>query len=295
MDTPDRQLRCFVHIAELKSLSKAAEELNRTQSWISKELAALETGLGKSLFTRTGRGVVLTEAGEKLYEVLKLSYQQIDQAVDAIRQEHGITRGTVRLATVHTLSYYFMSDVVASFVSKHPSVNLSLLGRSSPEVVELVESGKADLGFVYDSAVASRSLNSQPLFDDDMCLITHQESALGVDGSIDLNDVDLRLVGFPSHYALRRMLQSGGLKPIYVAEAETIDAMLKLVSSDVGACILPGRIPDALLADYQLRKVRIVNPLLRRKVVAISPGKRSSLPLAEDLLQCALRICRQLT
>ena len=88
MDTPDRLLRIFLRIAELKSLSKAAEDLDQTQSGVSRQLATLEAQLGKPLFVRTGRGVALTEAGQKLQEALEGPYRAIDQAVDAIRDAH---------------------------------------------------------------------------------------------------------------------------------------------------------------------------------------------------------------
>lgn len=288
MDTPDRQLRYFVRIAELKSLSRAAEDLDQTQSGLSRQLAALEAHVGKPLFTRTGRGVELTEAGSRLLDGIQPAYQSIDRVVDTVRQREGVTHGTVRLATVHTLSYYFMAEVVARFVSSHEHVNLSVMGRSSPDVVALVESGKADVGFVYDAAVASDTVTSTPLFDDEMCLIVRRDVPLM--DNVDLAGMDLRLVGFPSHYALRKMIHSAGLEPEFVAEAETIDAMLKLVSSGVGACILPSRIPDKLLTDYELRKVRIRSPILRRRVVAITQAHRQPLPLVGELLACARRI-----
>ncbi|CAB3631311.1 LysR family transcriptional regulator [Achromobacter marplatensis] len=288
MDTPDRQLRYFLRIAELKSLSRAAEDLDQTQSGLSRQLAALEAHVGKPLFTRTGRGVELTVAGSRLLEGIQPAYQNIDRVLDAVRQQEGVTHGTVRLATVHTLSYYFMADVVASFVSSHEHVNLSVMGRSSPDVVALVESGKADVGFVYDAAVASDNLTSTPLFDDEMCLIVRRDVPLA--DAVDLGGMPLRLVGFPSHYALRKMIHSAGLQPEFMAEAETIDAMLKLVSSGVGACILPSRIPEKLLTDYGLRKVGIRSPVLRRRVVAITPAQRQPLPLVAELLACAHRI-----
>jgi LysR substrate binding domain/Cytochrome P450 len=109
----------------------------------------------KPLFSRTGRGVELTNAGRILLEVAKASYARIDEALETIRDKEGVTQGNVRLATVHTLSYYFTADVVSTFVDQRPKVNLSLMARSSPAVVELVENGKAHLGFVYDSMVAS--------------------------------------------------------------------------------------------------------------------------------------------
>lgn len=286
MDTLDRPLRYFLRIAQLESLSRAADELDQSQSGISKQLAALEQALGKPLFVRTGRGVKLTDAGRLLRDAIEPAYRRIDLAVDTVRQQYGVSQGTVRLATVHTLSYYFMADVAATFMSSHPSVNLSLLGRSSPEVVSLVETGKADMGFVYDVAVDCGDLVSHVLFDDQMCLISARPDP-APDG--DLTARPLRLVGFPSHYALRRMVHSSGLEPEFVAEAETIDAMLRLVSSGVGDCILPARIPDRLLAEYELHKHPVTAPALQRRVVAILRADRQPQTLTTELLSCAMR------
>lgn len=284
LESIDRQLRYFLCIAELGSLSKAAEDLEQTQSGISKQLSALEAHLGQALFSRTGRGMQLTEVGLRLYDSLRPAYREIDRALDGARQHSG-SQGSIKLATVHTLSYYFTAEVVATFVSRLPAANLSLLGRSSPEVVTLVESGKADIGFVYDAAVDSGEVTSVPLFDDVMCLVVSSSSA--VPEPVDLSTGTPRLIGFPAHYALRRMIHSAGLNPTYAAEAETIDAMLKLVSMGVGNCILPCRIPDKLLLEYNLKKLAISSPPLRRRVVAIHHASRPASPLLKQLLDCA--------
>lgn len=292
METSDRQLRQFLHIAALKSVSRAADVLGLSQSALSRQLAALEACVGKALFMRTGRGVELTDAGETLHHAIRPAYQAIDLALDTLRSQHGVTQGTITLATVHTLNYYFTAEVVAAFVGAHPEANLSLMGRSSSDVVALVERGKADLGFVYDAAMDSDTLVSRPLFDDTMCLITRD--AVSPDGG-DLTGTALRFVGFPAHYALRRMIHSSGLQPEFVAEAETVDAMLRLVSSGVGACILPARIPDALLANYALHKTLIERPLMRRRVVAVIRADRPASPLVDGLLRCAEHIARRLS
>ncbi|MEJ5022885.1 LysR family transcriptional regulator [Ochrobactrum vermis] len=285
MDNPDRLLRHFLKIAELKSLSRAADALDLTQSGLSRSLAALEAYLGKSLFLRTGRGVELTQAGEKLLEAAIPAYTSIDAALQAVRDREGISEGQVRLAVIHTLSYYFMADIVAEFVSKHPRVNLSLLGRSSSEVVALVEGGKADLGFLYDSAVDTDTVASTPLFEDEMCIIASADEALP--DELDLTKKRFRFVAFPAHYALGKMLQTSGLGPEIVAEAETVDAMLRLISSRVGICVLPERIPDRLIADYRLKKSRIIRPRMSRLVVAIVSNNKAPPPLVYDLIQTA--------
>ena len=288
MDTIDRQIRYFLKIAELSSLSKAAEDLDVSQSGLSRQLATLEAFLGQALFVRTGRGVALTEAGEKLLQGTQPQYAQIDAALESVKIKEGFTEGTLRVATIHTLSHYFASDLLAKFVSQHRQVNLSVMARSSPDVVDLVEKGKADIGFVYDSAVASDALESVPLFDDQMCFIV-QKGRCAADSAIDLLHDELPLVGFPEHYALRRMLKRANLDGLVVAEANTIDAMLRLVSLGIGGCVLPEHIPTRLLSDYGLVKLRLVNPVLHRRVVAIVRSAATAPSLARQLLEMATR------
>jgi len=286
MDSLDRQIRYFLKIAELSSLSKAAEELDLSQSGLSRHLAALEASLGKPLFARTGRGVAMTEAGQKLAHACAPAYARIDAAVDELRDKEGVTQGSLRIAIIHTVSYYFVSDLLARFLSKYKQVNLSVMARSSPDVVELVEKGKADIGFVYDSAVASDALESAPLFVDEMCLIARRQD-LPDAGPVDLLATDIPLVGFPEPYALRRMLKSAGLDDRVVVVAETIDAMLKLSSTGIGACVLPKQIPTPLLADYGLVKAPLRQPGLQRRVVAIVRHDTATESLARQLLAMA--------
>lgn len=286
MDSLDRQLRYFLKIAELSSLSKAAEELDVSQSGLSRQLAAFEAFLGQALFVRTGRGVALTPAGKRLQEGTRQHYARIDAALDAAKIKEGVLEGSLRVATIHTLSHYFTSDLLTKFISQHRKVNLSVMARSSPDVVELVERGKADIGFVYDSAVASEALRSVALFDDKMCLIA-QKGRYPVDAAVNLHEIDLALVAFPEDFALRRMLKSADLDALVVAEANTIDAMLQLVSLGIGGCILPEHTPSRLLDDHGLVKLPLVDPILQRRVVAIVRSTGSVPLLAQQLLDMA--------
>lgn len=286
MDSFDRSIRNFVKIAELESLTRAADELELSQSGISRQLASLEAYVGKPLFSRTGRGVELTAVGKRLFDVAQLSYANIDEVVEAIREREGITEGAIRVAVVHTLSYYFLSDVVAEFVAQRTNVNLSIISRSSPEVVALVQSGKADVGFVYDAAVDIATLQITPLFDDDMCVFARTDVELP--DVVDLSLVRQKFIGFPPHYALRKMLQGIGLTLDFVAEAETVDAMLRLVSFGIGVCVLPSRIPDKLLIEYGLKKLSIIRPLLRRRVVAIVRDQKYMPPLIKEVVEIAV-------
>jgi DNA-binding transcriptional LysR family regulator len=283
----DYQARLFIEIAAHKSLSAAAEAMSLTQSGLSRHLASLEEFIGQPLFIRHGRGVELTEAGRKLLEVVSAAYQLVDNTMLQLRNEHGVTDGSIHIATIHTLSYYFMAEVAARFMAQRPSASLALLGRSSPGVVELVESGRAEIGFAYDSAVASDQLEITPLFEDTMCLVVHERSRFATKASVDLRSESVPLVAFPAGYALRKMLHTKEFDATVTAEVETVDAMLKLVSMTNGQCILPDLIPKKLLQEYQLVSVKIEQPMMRRWVVAVTRRGRPLSAMTALMLEIA--------
>jgi DNA-binding transcriptional LysR family regulator len=241
-DELDKKIRSFLCISIHGSLSKASEQLDISQPSLSRQLANLESELGSPLFKRTGRGLVLTDAGTHLASIAGPAFLAIDSALRQIRDEFGVTQGALKLATVHTLTYYFLGDVVSRFVNHNRDVNVSFMARSSSNVVRLVESGRADLGFVYDSEVASTELVTTPLFTESMSLVVKSSD----------------------------------------------DAMLGLVSSGVGACVLPSLIPSRLLEQYGLRRVEVVTPVLSRKVVAIHKADPAPTAILKVMLRFAV-------
>ncbi len=274
----DQRIRYFLTIAETGSLSEAAERLGVTQSGLSRQLKQLEDHLGRPLFTRTGRGVALNDIGKRLEAASRPAFRAIDDALDTLRTESGVAPGTIRIAMVHTLSLYFLPPLLAQFRHAYPTVNTYVLGRGSPEVVNLVGSGKVDLGFVYDVAVTIEGLNVERLFEERMCLVYHRDTPVDVPVD-DGQSWAAPLVTFPKYYALRQMLHRAQLDRHVVAEVETVDAMLRLVSCKLGVCVLPDLIPDSEFDRLQLVRRPIALPDLRRWVVGISRAD-AALPVA---------------
>ncbi|MCS3504295.1 DNA-binding transcriptional LysR family regulator [Achromobacter sp. JUb104] len=270
-------------------MSKAADELGISQPSLSRQMAALEAYLGRPVFDRNGRGMVLSEAGKALHRAVAPAFQLIDDAIAKARDASSVGHASLRIAAVHTLTYYFLGDLVSAVTHEGGDANLHLMARSSPEVVDLVASGKAELGFVYDSAVASPGLVSVDLFEDEMCLIVRLDDTSYGDVA-NLWQTHQRLVAFPEHYALRKMLQHSRLNYVVSAETDTVDSALELVSAGIGNCLLPCRIPDRLLLDHKLKKVPITGGTLARKVVAIHRDGYPLFPLAALTLNIARRL-----
>lgn len=289
MKYSDHQVRLFLKICRCPTLSEAANLLEMSQSSLSRTLASLEVAVANQLFDRNGRGIKLTEAGARLRDTAQPAYDVLDDVVKVLRNEQGKNAGSVKVATIHTLGYYFMGNVVATFMHQHPAVSISLIERSSPDVVDSVEAGKAEIGFVYDTAVATDALQITPLFEETMTLVVQKTSLLVNQNSVDLARQQVPLVTFPSQYALRRMLDRHGLASKISAEVETVDAMLRLVSLTSACCVLPDRITAEHLDNYGLVRVQLAGPRLKRRIVAITKKGRAKTSLVDLMLEIALR------
>ncbi|HMO44478.1 MAG TPA: LysR substrate-binding domain-containing protein [Rubrivivax sp.] len=126
-------LRGFDAAARHLSFTVAAQELKLTQSSISRQIAALERQLGKALFVRRTRALLLTPAGAQLQQAVRQALATIDQSVDAIRGGGGARRLT--LSTYASFASLWLAPRLAQFQSRHPDIEIRL--DASDRVVDL--------------------------------------------------------------------------------------------------------------------------------------------------------------
>jgi LysR family transcriptional regulator, glycine cleavage system transcriptional activator len=130
MTLPFRAIAVFNVVARCGSLTKAAAELFVTPSAISQQVHALELHLGTTLFQKAGRGVALTEAGERYFEMIAQDVQRITEATQRIRGSRSRTALTVR--TTPTLGSKWLLPRLRRFLDAHPEVELRLNATTEP-------------------------------------------------------------------------------------------------------------------------------------------------------------------
>src|SRR5690606_5489907 len=123
-------------VYEHGSFTAAAEDLGYAQPTISEQIRSLERSYGVDLFTRVGRGVAPTSAGEALRPLAELTLGAADQAQRAVTSVRALESGTVRFGVFGTARLYMGAQLVADMLERHPGVRVELIGQNSTQVEE---------------------------------------------------------------------------------------------------------------------------------------------------------------
>jgi DNA-binding transcriptional LysR family regulator len=142
------QLRIFIAVAEKQHVTRAASELNLTQSATSAAIAALETRYGIKLFDRIGRGIVLTLTGRNFLNEARAVVARAKAAAQILDDLAGLKRGSLNLAASQTVANYWLPPRIETFRQTYPGIDLRVRIANTEQVANAVIQGNADLGFV---------------------------------------------------------------------------------------------------------------------------------------------------
>jgi len=152
-------MRCFVQVAEMQSVTKAAQHLSLAPSAVSRRLRDLEARLGAQLLSRTTRRMSLTEAGQVFFHRATQILADLDEAEAEVSDEsHGLS-GQLRLAAPLTFGLMHLSPVLTAFMAEHPELSIDL--DLSDRQVDLVGEGfdlAIRIGTLSDSTLIARRL-----------------------------------------------------------------------------------------------------------------------------------------
>ncbi|GAB4389235.1 MAG: selenium metabolism-associated LysR family transcriptional regulator [Thermodesulfovibrionales bacterium] len=170
MGLEDHKLRVFCTVAETKSFSKASEIIHLTQPAVSLQIQALEESYETKLFDRSSNSVVLTPAGELLYNYAKEILGLYASAEKDIGEITGLVKGSISIGASTTIGNHVLPTVVSDFKKKNPKIKIHLLVGNTKRIVELLNAGNIDLGLV-EGEVTRYKLMTEKLLADELVLI----------------------------------------------------------------------------------------------------------------------------
>lgn len=264
-----RQLKYFVRIVELGSLTRAAESLFIAQPALSQQMASLEKDLGVKLLARSVRGVTVTQAGEAFYKQANTILKQVDNARMIVASEHDHPSGMVSIGIPSSIANVLAVPLYGAIRSKYPDILIEINETPSAYLDELVINGRIDIGLLFNFS-RTKGLKLQKLMSESLYLVGKQ-GAFDSEDPVTLAEVCRQELLTPSRsnsirVQIDKALVSSGLDLIPVAEINATPVIKKLALAGQGLTILPWCAIDEELDGNLLQARLIVEPEIRRDV-----------------------------
>ena len=268
MNVELRQLRYFVAVAEEMHFGRAARRLHMTQPPLSQAIQALEAQLGTPLFSRTRRSVALTAAGQTLLPEVQRLLQQVEGLASLAQSAAAGESGRLSIAFVPMADYSVLPSALREFRTALPSVHLDLQEATTDVQIELLASGRIDIGFLLpplpdklNAEVDYLPLTSEPL------VLALPEGTATTKTRMSLKRcADLPLIIFPRrmspafHDQILACLRDAGLSPRIGQEAIQMQTIVSLVSAGMGFALVPQSVSNMKRPGVEYRAMQEISP-----------------------------------
>ena len=277
-----RQLRYFVRVVEMRSISRAALDLNLVQSALSQQITRLEGELSTRLLQRTAQGVSPTEAGIAFFREAQLTLRHADQAVRAAQQAR--LTGSVSVGLAPTTASVLGLPLMRAMRERYPDVRLHMVESLSGHLADMLNARMLDLAVLFDrplksgqNALAARRWSALNLLEEDLFLIASRTVAdTRPPKTLSLANLGDRPLILPTGpHGLRSTLDAAfaraKVSPRVVLEIDSLPMLMEAVDSGLGFTLQPwaavGRFADAA-SRFSL--TRITTPDVKRQNVLCS-------------------------
>jgi DNA-binding transcriptional LysR family regulator len=270
MDITFEQLKAFQATAEKLSFSKAAEQIFRTQSAVSIQIAKLEDAVKQKLFQRTTKQIELTEAGTILLRYSTQIKNLLEQAEQEIMDLEKMGRGRLTICTSDTTACYQLPGIIQQYQAKFPGIDIIVRNATSPQTIDMVMDNEVDLG-IATLRYLKPPLVAVPLFYRSDVVICHPNHSLAKKKAVYLKDLEAyKCVLLDPKCSSRRILDEAcaeaGVSLSISMELSSIEVVKNFVSINAGISVVPElavkrEITDKKLASLRIRDLHEAEPI----------------------------------
>jgi len=293
------RLELFSQIAAYGSLTKAAVMLDLAPSAISRQLTMLESECGGRLFHRTGRGVTLTDLGERILPRAQALLAEAAELANEIKGSANVPSGEVRIGVLAAMAASLVPHLFRKVKSQFPDVTLRVLEGSTGQLDEWVSVGRIDIALVVRQG-KSVAPNEYALALSKSHLIGAPGMPLTEAPTIDfawLDGIPLILPGLPNglRVTLAQIAKQKNIKLQVVMEADSMNIQTSMVEQSCGYTILPRHAVLRELNEGRLRSSQIVNPDIERTITLTTTRNRPLNLACREVFRMVRHIVEDLT
>lgn len=286
-----RKLRYVEAVARHSNFTRAAAEVHVAQPALSRAIRELEAELGVQLFERTSRHVAITDAGQAFLVRARTILRDVDGLAYEMAEYAGAVRGRVRLGSWYHLDPQ-LPELLRVFVRENPLVDISIVERPTPEMLDNLREGELDVAFpVMTPEVDLRELEYVVVREEPFVMVVPASDPLAQLDAVPRATVASRpQIGFRPGTAIRYAFDleaaRAGVQVRVAVETNEVAAMVAFVSIGLGAAILTRSVVTAVdhVATIQISDA----PPFRLGLAWRAGGYRS--PTAQVFLDLARRM-----
>ena len=258
MDPSLRQIRYFIAAANAGQISRAARDLNVSQSAITTAIRQLEDIVGCPLFRRHVRGVSLTHDGTIFLQHAHRIFATVDEAVHAPRSVRTTLTGKLRIAMTYTVAGYYLPPHLERFTRYYPGIELQPVEASRTDIESGLQSGQYDIAVLLTSNIADQeALAYETLIRSARRLWLGTRHSFLERETISLSDVAtqpyIMLTVDEASNTAQRYWNQAGARPNTLMRTSSVEAVRSMVASGMGVTILS----DMVYRPWSLEGLRV--------------------------------------
>jgi DNA-binding transcriptional LysR family regulator len=288
------KLEMFIALANAGHFGRAAEACGVTQPTLSSAIRQLEDQLGVQLVFRGSRYQGLTPEGQRTLDWARRIVSDARALKAEMRMIRSGLTGQLRLGVIPT-ALPMVSDLTAPFLRKHPNVRISILSRTSVEILSEIESLELEAGITYLDNEPLGRVTQVPLYTEFYRLLCGLGTPMAGRETISWAEVaDLPLCLLTSDMQNRRIvnqhLAEAGVSAVPEIESNSTIALVTHVATGRWASVVPRRLADLFSGQGLLAAIPIVEPEAEHVIGLVAARRDPPLPVVAALLAEAERL-----
>ena len=282
-----RQLRVFNEVCDLRSYSRAAEEMSLTQPAVSLQIRQLEELIGQPLFDYVGKKLYMTEAAEALQLASRDIFGRLENLDMQLSDMQGSLQGQLKLA-VESSAKYFVPHLFAAFKRQHPEVNLQLTVVNRAQAVRRLSDNRDDL-VIMSMVPQDMGLEFLPFLNNPIIAVAPADHPLCDQGPLHLQDLVpytlvIREPGSGTRLACEEYFKEKRVHFNQILEVASTESQRECAIAGLGVALLTRHAVNLELVTGLLRELPVDELPLYRSWCAVQAKAKRLSPVAHAFL-----------
>ncbi len=285
MDISYDYYRVFYYVAKCGNMTQAAKMLVNNQPNLTRVIKTLEGELGCPLFIRSNRGMQLTPEGERLFAHVRIAVENMEAGEAEIAESRNLAAGSVYVAVSEVALHCVLLPVLEEYRRRYPGIRLKVSNHSTPQAIETIRDGIADMAIVTTPTVPSAmtvETTVRTFREVAVCSTSFPDRPRGCVGFAELLRYPLISLGekTKSFEWYSRLFADRGLRYQPDIETATADQILPMVKANLGI----GFVPEEFLRGVGgVAVIETEEPLPEREIRIVKRREQAQSLAAKEL------------